>query len=42
MWIAIAVPFVLMLGAVGMQRLEPTSLVPVTSDDPLQQSDIRV
>ncbi|WP_281173681.1 hypothetical protein [Actinokineospora inagensis] len=40
MWIALAIPFVLMLGAVGMQRLEPTAITPVTSDDALQQSEI--
>ena len=39
MWIALATPLVVMLGAVGMQRLEPRVLGPVTptSDDPLQQ-----
>jgi len=39
MWIALATPLVVMLGAVGMQQLEPRVLGPVTpiSDDPLQQ-----
>ncbi|PPK62565.1 hypothetical protein V5P93_002045 [Actinokineospora auranticolor] len=40
MWIALTMPFVLMLGAVAMQRLEPTPLAPVTSDDPLQHAEV--
>ncbi|MBM7773103.1 hypothetical protein JOD54_003307 [Actinokineospora baliensis] len=40
MWIALAIPFALMLGAVGMQRLEPTALAPATTDDPLQRTDL--
>ncbi|WP_156758621.1 hypothetical protein [Actinokineospora pegani] len=38
MWIALATPLVMMIGAVGMARLEPAVLHPVTptSDDPLQ------
>ncbi len=41
MWIGLAVPFVVMLGAMGMQALEPRVLgnVPNISDDPLQQSN---
>ncbi|SDD10132.1 hypothetical protein [Actinokineospora iranica] len=39
MWMALALPLLLMLAAIGMQRLEPRviSPFPPTSEDPLQQ-----
>ncbi|GLZ39292.1 hypothetical protein [Actinokineospora sp. NBRC 105648] len=40
MWIGLAVPFMLMIGAMGLQRLEPASMTPAASDDPLQQNTI--